>query len=362
MTVEVILPVIQLRGIHEACLHALLGERAAAGGAQRPANRKQKTLQTPSPPPEDTVQVEDIVTRVTVTPGETLNDNTNPTLQTVEEVEHSQGVDCPLFSEGKCPFGISGKRGGECTGVHRKRCTLFLRWGNKNVKGCNLPDCPKLHPSVCPASLDLLCTDQNCLHKLHVQKCKRRAVSDSDRPNRTKIKSVKKKQTGNQFRGNQYSRGLNQERTRPGVAGGCSCRSGSGNSGSQPVTVNRGNASTAATGNRSASSAGQGDQPFSEQAQQSRCSSDTAGHRPCCTAGREPSPAPVPCMNSQQHESQPVGFQVPTVQPMLEAWLENTKKEMAQKQEIMLQMLRMEMMQARAPMLGRGAYGLHPSY
>ena len=67
-------------------------------------------------------------------------------------------------------------------------------------------------------------------------------------------------------------------------------------------------------------------------------------------------------MNSQQHESQPVGFQVPTVQPMLEAWLENTKKEMAQKQEIMLQMLRMEMLQARAPMLGRGAYCLLPSY
>ena len=47
---------------------------------------------------------------------------------------------------------------------------------------------------------------------------------------------------------------------------------------------------------------------------------------------------------------------------MLEAWLENAKKDMAQKQEIMLQMLRMEMLQARHPTLGRGVYGLLPSF
>ena len=58
---------------------------------------------------------------------------------------------------------------------------------------------------------------------------------------------------------------------------------------------------------------------------------------------------------------QSLGFQVPTVQPMLEAWLEGVKKEMAQKQELMFQMMRMEMMQARHPM-GRGAFGLLPSF
>ena len=57
-----------------------------------------------------------------------------------------------------------------------------------------------------------------------------------------------------------------------------------------------------------------------------------------------------------------MGFQVPTVQPMLEAWLEGVKKEMSQKQELMFQMMRMEMMQVRHPSLGRGAYGLHPSF
>ena len=46
---------------------------------------------------------------------------------------------------------------------------------------------------------------------------------------------------------------------------------------------------------------------------------------------------------------------------MLEAWLESVKKKMNQKQEVMFQMMRMEMMQARNPM-GRGAFGLLPSF
>ena len=57
------------------------------------------------------------------------------------------------------------------------------------------------------------------------------------------------------------------------------------------------------------------------------------------------------------------GFQVPTVQPMLEAWLEGVKKDLSQKQEIMFQVMRMEMLQARQPLLGgRGPYGLIPSF
>ena len=42
--------------------------------------------------------------------------------------------------------------------------------------------------------------------------------------------------------------------------------------------------------------------------------------------------------------------------------MEGVKKEMIQKQELMFQMLRMEMMQPRPQMLGRGAYGLLPSF
>jgi hypothetical protein len=60
-------------------------------------------------------------------------------------------------------------------------------------------------------------------------------------------------------------------------------------------------------------------------------------------------------------DHQGVGFQLPTVQPMLETLIESVKKDMLQKQDLMFQVLRMEMLQARPP-LGRGAYGLLPSF
>ena len=60
---------------------------------------------------------------------------------------------------------------------------------------------------------------------------------------------------------------------------------------------------------------------------------------------------------------QAVDFQLPTVQPVLEAWMESVKKDMAQKQDLMFQVLRMEMLQqARPPLVGRGAFGLLPSF
>ena len=70
------------------------------------------------------------------------------------------------------------------------------------------------------------------------------------------------------------------------------------------------------------------------------------------------SSVPDKCVHGQ---NQSLGFQVPTVQPTLETWLEGVRKEMNQKQEFMFQMMRMEMMQARNPM-GRGAFGLLPSF
>ena len=72
-----------------------------------------------------------------------------------------------------------------CTAVYRKRCARFMRWGDKAVKGCKEISCPNLHPSVCPASLNLLCTDQSCIHKVHVYKCKRRKTGSSEKPKQT---------------------------------------------------------------------------------------------------------------------------------------------------------------------------------
>ena len=61
------------------------------------------------------------------------------------------------------------------------------------------------------------------------------------------------------------------------------------------------------------------------------------------------------------HSAEAVSFQQPTVQPVLEAWIESVKRDMLQKQDQMLQMMRMEMLQARPPLV-RGAYGLLPSF
>ena len=55
------------------------------------------------------------------------------------------------------------------------------------------------------------------------------------------------------------------------------------------------------------------------------------------------------------------GFHQLTVQPMLEAWMDTVKRDMVQRQDQMMQMMRLEMMQAR-PTMTRGLYGLLPSF
>ena len=84
-------------------------------------------------------------------------------------------VDCEPYLKGECIHGISGKAKGGCKNYHRKICPKFLKWGDRNDKGCSDGDCSKVHPLVCRKSLDLKCFDRACTHKLHIQKCKRAA-------------------------------------------------------------------------------------------------------------------------------------------------------------------------------------------
>jgi hypothetical protein len=62
----------------------------------------------------------------------------------------SEAADCMLYLQGECPHGISGKMNGTCSGVHRKRCNKYMKWGSKHEKGCNLTNCGKVHPPLCP--------------------------------------------------------------------------------------------------------------------------------------------------------------------------------------------------------------------
>ena len=60
-----------------------------------------------------------------------------------------------------------------CHGLHPKRCTLYMRWGDRDSRGCSGTTCGKVHPTLCPKSLDLRCFDKFCQWKLHTQRCQR---------------------------------------------------------------------------------------------------------------------------------------------------------------------------------------------
>ena len=91
------------------------------------------------------------------------------------------------------------------------------------------------------------------------------------------------------------------------------------------------------------------DQPRAGQSDQGASQSVTSSCQTCHGCG------------NPNADPQVVGFQLPTVQPVLEAWAEGLKKDLFQRQDLMLQMMRMEMLQARPP-LRRGGYGLLPSF
>ena len=330
------------------------------GGAQsRPVSRRQITVTSrPAPAPATepehvtaTPPVDEIADRLAnmhmSSQGETQNSNSNPSAQEVPATDQTkqtvsgpptQGVDCPLFIKGDCSFGISGRRGGVCTAVHRKRCTQFLRWGSKGSKGCKGDTCNKLHPLVCPASLDLLCTNQSCSYNIHVNKCKRKARPPSYNP---QVSAAAGKRQGKQP----------SDRPGPGKpSGGRKIRPMSGIKCSECDQAGRGS-----------QSANAGSRTDRISAKSSTVKGGGDNGQACCQPSNQAdlvSSVTDKCVHGQE---QSLGFQVPTVQPLLETWLEGVRKEMNQKQEFMFQMMRMEMMQARNPM-GRGAFGLLPSF
>ena len=81
--------------------------------------------------------------------------------------------DCPFLVRNGCPHGMSGKKNGVCKYLHKPRCNTYMKWGDKVDKGCKKVPCDKLHPLVCPRSLDLKCLEKSCDVKLHTRKCQR---------------------------------------------------------------------------------------------------------------------------------------------------------------------------------------------
>ena len=104
-----------------------------------------------------------------------MNDKQNVTIPALNNISEEQNVhEAYLVGlRGDCPHGMSGKSGGVCRYLHRPRCSTYMKWGDKNNKGCKKSPCDKLHPLVCPRSLDLKCLERNCDVKLHTRKCVR---------------------------------------------------------------------------------------------------------------------------------------------------------------------------------------------
>ena len=95
-------------------------------------------------------------------------ENVTPVEQSTEEIVPPL-PDCPLLVRGDCPHGMSGKHNGVCKYQHRARCSTYMKWGDRVGKGCKKVPCEKLHPLVCPRSLDLKCLEKNCDVKLHTK-------------------------------------------------------------------------------------------------------------------------------------------------------------------------------------------------
>ena len=243
---------------------------------------------------------------------ETENSNSNPSAQDVPYIDSkwtsNPGCGLPLCMKGNCSFGISGRRGGVCTAVHRKRCTQFLRWGSKGSKGCKGDTCNKLHPLVCPASLDLLCTNQSCSYNIHVNKCKRKARPPSYNP---QVSAAAGKRQGKQP----------SDRPGPGKpSGGRKIRPWSGTKCSECDQAGRGSQSA---------NAGSRTDRISAKSSTVKGGGDNgqACWQPTNQADHVSSVTDK-CVHGQE---QSLGFQVPTVQPLLETWLEGVRKEMNQK-------------------------------
>jgi hypothetical protein len=97
-------------------------------------------------------------------------DNSNPR----ESISPAAPLpDCPFLVRNGCPHGMSGKKNGVCKYLHKPRCNTYMKWGDKVDKGCKKVTCDKLHPLVCPRSLDLKCLEKSCDVKLHTRKCQR---------------------------------------------------------------------------------------------------------------------------------------------------------------------------------------------
>ena len=88
------------------------------------------------------------------------------TLTTVYEVLPKRV--CKLYTQLKCPHGLTGKRhidGKPCPDSHPPRCFRYCKFGSKHKKGCKKKssECKYYHPVLCKFSVSRrICTNLDC--------------------------------------------------------------------------------------------------------------------------------------------------------------------------------------------------------
>ena len=342
------------QGFHQPCLENLLGGQAAlpavpgsltwlcpaccgnyrlmtevggSDGAKRPQGGKKCR----APPPLPT-QAAPPPTGAPAEPGgEVDRDEENPE----ESVEEDPLPDCAPYLRGECQFGISGKRGGVCPLAHKKMCRTFMKWGDRGDKGCKKSPCDRVHPVVCTRSLNLECLVDRCPSRIHIQRCRRRSRHPPGA-------------TGPRF--NHHGGGGHQGGGGQHHGGGGQHNSGGYHQAGYPGQRGRG-------GQAGYQDGGQHGGNLQGHKRSGGWGSHGGG------GGLQPDRGSPPVWDQQQQQ----GFDSKTVQQLLEAYVAGVRREMQERQEDLLKLVREEVKQARAEqvqLLGgvRGTRGSLPHF
>ena len=100
---------------------------------------------------------------------------------------------CRFYKQGRCKFGISGRKEGLCPFSHPKSCKKFLENGTRGPRGCNKGNqCEYLHPLMCYRSIkEKICLKSDCKY-LHIKGTRRSVISE---PNSTALPKLMQVQT-----------------------------------------------------------------------------------------------------------------------------------------------------------------------
>ena len=98
----------------------------------------------------------------------------------VREPVHSRNIQtentpiCRYYSQGRCKYGISGRKDGQCPYKHPKPCQKFITNGDRRQRGCTRgSQCRSFHPKMCQLSLrERICSREDCKY-MHIRGTRR---------------------------------------------------------------------------------------------------------------------------------------------------------------------------------------------